>query len=77
MVSGTGWEAVLGTDATMSTVFMMCGMFWGRAGKWAVTLLESSRYDGRGRPIADLATGYEVWVSTTWHWDSLGGIGVR
>lgn len=30
MVSGTGWQAVLGTAATMWVAFLMRGMFWGR-----------------------------------------------
>lgn len=60
VVSGTGWEAVLGTDATMSAAFMMRGMFWGRTGKWGITLLESARYDGRGRPTAGLPKCHRI-----------------
>lgn len=55
VASRMGWGAVLGTDATVSAVwFMMHGLLWGRMGKWGLTLLESSWYDGGGRPTADL-----------------------
>lgn len=66
MVSGTGWEAVLGTAATMRAAFLMRGMFWGRMGKWGVTLLESSWCDGRGRPIADLPKGHRIRSGIPW-----------